>query len=57
MIRRGNFKYLRFPPAPEVLFDLAQDPDETRNVIDDPAHAGTVAALRQRLDEFCSPPK
>ncbi len=57
MIRRGNFKYLRFPHAPEVLFDLAQDPDETRNVIDDPAHAGTVAALRQRLDEFCSPPK
>ncbi len=52
MLRQGNFKYLRFLHAPEVLFDLAEDPGETRNIIDDPIHAGTVAALRQRLDEF-----
>jgi hypothetical protein len=31
------------------LFDLANDPHELKNVYDDPAYAGTVAALKEEL--------
>jgi len=32
-----------------VLFDRARDPDQTRNLFDDPEHAETVAALAERI--------
>ncbi len=35
----------------EALFDLEADPLETRNLIDDPAHAAVVADMRKRLTE------
>ena len=40
------------PPTPPhwELYDLTADPHETRNVIADPAHAGTARRLRDRLD-------
>ncbi|EEI86795.1 hypothetical protein HMPREF0072_0641, partial [Anaerococcus lactolyticus ATCC 51172] len=31
------------------LYDLARDPHETRNLWDDPAHAGVRARLMERL--------
>ncbi|MFW6155112.1 MAG: sulfatase [Planctomycetota bacterium] len=36
----------------EALYDMLFDPTESHNVIDDPALADTVAALRQRLDTW-----
>lgn len=39
------------PPA-EALFDIENDPTETRNLIDDPAQADTVKRMRDRLTEF-----
>ena len=39
------------PRAPEALYDLEADPHETRNLAGDPAHAETLARLRQRLAE------
>ncbi len=32
MIRRGDEKYIHTPSDPDQLFDLAADPDETRNI-------------------------
>jgi N-sulfoglucosamine sulfohydrolase len=38
--------------APEVLYDLENDPNETINVIDDPAFAEVAAAMRQKVLAF-----
>jgi choline-sulfatase len=56
MIREGNWKYQRYARAPEVLFDLAADPGETRNRAGDADAAGVLAELRHRLDTFIAPP-
>ena len=52
MIKHGDLKYFRFHGRdwPEQLFDLAADPDESRNLIDDPAYAADLQRLRARLD-------
>ena len=54
MIKHGDLKYFRFHGRdwPEQLFDLAADPDESRNLIDDPAYAADLQRLRARLDAF-----
>ena len=51
MIRTRTWKYVhRYPQGPHELYDLAHDPDERRNRIDEVDAAGTVADLRARLD-------
>jgi choline-sulfatase len=52
MIRQGDLKYLHFPDDPDVLFDLAADPGETTNLIDDPDYAAAVERLQARRDEL-----
>lgn len=57
MIKQGALKYQWYEQdtrgiMPEVLFDLAVDPRETRNMIDDPAYADAVAAFRIRREEI-----
>ncbi|MEO1236390.1 MAG: sulfatase-like hydrolase/transferase [Planctomycetota bacterium] len=37
---------------PDQLYDLQADPDEQRNLADDPAHAETLERLRARLDAY-----
>ncbi len=49
MIRRGPFKFIRSPPDPDQLYDLAADPSERANLAADPAHARTVAAFRDEV--------
>jgi choline-sulfatase len=49
MIRTGRWKYVRFVTYPPMLFDLAADPEELRDLGADPAHAGVRAALEARL--------
>ena len=50
MLKRDQLKFLDFSgTAPEVLFDLARDPGETRNWINEPQYAAAVAAFRQRI--------
>jgi arylsulfatase A-like enzyme len=34
---------------PDQLFDLEQDPDEQRNLAEDPAHAAVLALMKERL--------
>ena len=54
MVKQDHLKYFRFRGRdwPEQLFDLAADPGETRNLIDDPAYAAPLQRLRARLDAF-----
>lgn len=53
MIKQGDLKYQYYgPDMPEVLFDLARDPGETRNAIDDPEHADALGRLRRRMAEL-----
>jgi N-sulfoglucosamine sulfohydrolase len=46
---RGYFDRRR---PPEMLYDLAVDPFEQRNVIGDPGYAGVLNDLRARLDRW-----
>jgi choline-sulfatase len=52
LVRDGSWKYLRFPAADEVLFDLATDPAELVNRAADPACAGILSEMRAKLDTF-----
>jgi choline-sulfatase len=45
MLRRGPHKLIRCPGDPDLLFDLAADPRETRNLAADPAFASIHAEL------------
>lgn len=52
-VRTPDWKYIeRIHESLNELYDLRADPDEHANLIDEPAHVATRAALKQRLDEF-----
>ncbi|MCA9102266.1 MAG: sulfatase [Planctomycetales bacterium] len=54
-VRNERWKYVRYDevsPVYEQLFDLENDPGEEHNLIDDPAYASTLTALRERCDEL-----
>lgn len=58
-IRTDRWKYIRYPHgdgSPDrhlaELYDLANDPGETKNLIRDPAQADRIAELRKRLDDL-----
>jgi arylsulfatase A-like enzyme len=48
-LRTATHKYIEYPDGSAQLFDLARDPFELTNLIDEPAQAQLVAALRSRL--------
>lgn len=48
MLRTGRYKYVYHHGFPDQLFDLADDPDETRDLASDPAHAALCQQLRDR---------
>jgi len=57
-VRTDRWKLIRYPHgdgSPDrftaELYDLAQDPHELQNLIDDPAHAATRRELERRFDE------
>jgi arylsulfatase A-like enzyme len=49
-VRTERWKYIQYPAHLEYveLFDLADDPDEKRNLAGDPGHARVLAELRAR---------
>jgi arylsulfatase A-like enzyme len=50
---RTDVKYIYWPDFKhEELFDLSQDPFEERNLVQDAAHAKTLASLRVRFAEL-----
>lgn len=53
MVRTPEWKYVhRYPYGPHELYAIAQDPEERRNLIDDPTRATTLQELRSRLTRW-----
>ena len=52
MVRWGNYKYIFNAPDEDELYDLASDPHELGNCIDDPNYAEIAAEGRQRLMQW-----
>lgn len=53
MIRDSRYKYVhRYPYGAHELYDLTEDPSEEKNLIDDPAMAPVIIALRGRLQAW-----
>ena len=51
MIRFSNYKYITCPTDPDQLFDLENDPEETTNLVGDPAFAALVGDLKNQAEE------
>ena len=49
MCRTRNYKYVRRHYETDELYDLREDPGELHNLIDDPAYAGILLELRERM--------
>lgn len=49
VLRDARFKYVHFAALPPLLFDLENDPHETRDLAEDPAYAPVLLDLAQRL--------
>lgn len=53
MIRDSQWKYVhRHPDGPHELYDLANDPGERTNLVDDPGYQKRVRDMRGALDEW-----
>lgn len=51
-MRTKSWKYVNLPGFPPVLYDLATDPGETRNVADDPAYRPLLLEATRRMLDF-----
>ena len=51
-VQTDRYEYIETPGDRSELYDLQSDPYELNNVIDDPAYAGVVGQLKQRLTEL-----
>ncbi len=56
MIRAGRYKYVSYAGGyPPQLFDMVEDPLETRDRADDSAYAAVLAACERALRAICDP--
>jgi choline-sulfatase len=55
MVRDARYKYVRYVGYPPQLFDLAADPEETRDLGADPAHEDARRACEATLRGICDP--
>lgn len=49
MIRRGDFKYIYCDIDPPQLYNIKDDPHETANLVDDPAHKDIAAQFEAEI--------
>lgn len=53
MVRNREWKYVhRYPYGPHELFHIADDPDETTNLVDDARYAGQIVEMRAVLEDW-----
>ena len=53
MIRTTDWKYIhRYPDGPNELYDLIDDADERKNLVDDPAQAHRIKDLRDQMEAW-----
>jgi len=53
MIRDHEWKYVhRYPYGPHELYCLAEDPQETNNLVEDSAYRDILDRLRGRLEDW-----
>lgn len=55
MVRKGPWKYVCYPGYEPQLFDLASDPQETRNLSGDAAFDEVLRQLDAELRRYCDP--
>jgi len=55
MIRRGDYKYIHYVGFEPELFDLRNDPEEGRNLANDPQYKAVLASLESDLCEIVDP--
>ena len=55
MLRQGNWKYVHYVGLPPELFDLEADPEEMKNLGEDPAQAERIAAFERALRDMLDP--
>jgi choline-sulfatase len=55
MIRKGSFKYVHYVGMPPQLFDLDADPQERRDLGQEPGYAGLVAQCEHELRGVVDP--
>jgi arylsulfatase A-like enzyme len=55
MVREGDWKLVYYHGMPSQLFNLAQDPDEVVDLIDDPRHASKADHLTELVLEGWDP--
>ena len=49
VVRDRRYKYVHFTALPALLYDIADDPDESVDLAGDPAYAGVVAEYAQKM--------
>ncbi|MGE3245566.1 MAG: sulfatase-like hydrolase/transferase [Beijerinckiaceae bacterium] len=55
MVANADWKYHYYAGYAPELFDLANDPQEARNLIDEPGYAGRAEDMYKRLLAVCDP--
>lgn len=55
MVRKNAIKYIHYADHPDQLFDLASDPDEVQNLIDDSRYLGELKEMQARLHNLADP--
>ncbi|MGC6453587.1 MAG: sulfatase-like hydrolase/transferase [Candidatus Puniceispirillaceae bacterium] len=55
MLRKGRYKLIRYVGFEDELFDLENDPEETRNLAGDPAYQAVHADMTAALHDICDP--
>lgn len=55
MVRDPRYKYIHYLDYPAELFDLQDDPEETRNLAESPGHASIRQAMHAQLLRWLDP--